>query len=182
MFIKIWPMVSALVIVGAFLPLTASDDNIRAELQPVSVASMKLAGPDVVAFIVKFDLSLINGSAKPIELPEPGSDSGITRVFVLGIQSKAPDGSWKNVSQSSFYDTGTVKYNSCVSVPPTARLQFTGLEGQLTLLSKQLTDLGNHPILRFNLMAFCKQPNGGSVASKVAMTEPFDIQLPASLK
>jgi hypothetical protein len=186
MFMKTCPIVSALVMFGAFLPLTASDDNIRAEIQPVFVASTDLGDPDVVAFIVRFDLRLTNGSAEPIELPKPGSDRNVTREFVLAIQSQAPDGSWKNVIQSSFYDTGTLKYDSCVSVPPSAGQQFTGLESRLTLLRKQLTDLGTHPIIRFNVMTFCKQQNGtsevslrgGNVASKVVMTEPFSIRLP----
>jgi len=106
---------------------------------------------------------------------------------MLAVQSKEPDGSWKNVLQSSFYDTGSVKYDSCVSLAPSASSQFTGVGSRLLLLKKQLTGLGNQPTLRFNIMTLCKQPDGGSVVSlskgfsvlsKDLMTDPFDLQLP----
>ena len=57
----------------------------------------------------------------------------------------------------------------------------------MALLRKRVTDLGNHPTLRFNIMTLCKPPKGRSgpsiskgfnVLSTQFMTESFDIKLP----
>jgi len=117
MFMKMMLVGAALVFAGTFSNLAVADD-IQAELHPVSVVSIDSGDPDVVVFVVKFDLSLTNGSAKPMDLPKPGPESDLTRMAVLGVQSKGPDGSWANVIQSSFYDLGTSKYESCISLPP----------------------------------------------------------------
>ena len=74
-----------------------------------------LAGPadvGIVHFKIHFDLQIANRSQAAINVPPTPKGTGGADVAatVLGVQSEQPDGSWKYVTQSSFYDTGAVKY------------------------------------------------------------------------
>lgn len=184
---NISPGVIALLVAVSSLDLAAAGGRIEAVVKPTSVDAANSGDPDVVIFTVKFDLIVKNGSTTPTDLPKPGPDTDVTRITLLAVQSLRADGGWANVVQSSFYDTGNLKYDSCVSLQPSATLQLPAVEGRVVLLRKRLTDLGNHPTLRFNIMTLCKQPNGSSglgiskgfnLLSTQFMTESFDIQLP----
>lgn len=184
---KTFPGVITLLLAGSSFALAAAEDKIQAVVKPTSVVASNPGDPDVVFLTVKLDLILRNGSTTPIDLPKPGPDSNVTRIAWLGVQSMTRDGGWTNINQASFYDTGNLRYESCTQLQPSATLQFASLEGPVMLLRKQLTDLGNHPTLRFNIMTICKQPNassalsvsrGPNLLSKEFMTEPFDIEIP----
>jgi hypothetical protein len=96
---------------------------------------------------------------------------------VLGVQAKQPDGSWTHVVQSSWYDAGSIKYELCTSLPPGGAAEFANLPSGLFLLNTQLAGLGNEPTVRFNLMIFCRQPDGGVLTTTVT-TGGFSLRLP----
>ncbi|MCC7152991.1 MAG: hypothetical protein IT161_00370 [Bryobacterales bacterium] len=51
-----------------------------------------------------------------MNIPKAGtSDGRTTRVAVLGVQAKQRDRIYAQVVQSSWYDTGSIKYAPCVS-------------------------------------------------------------------
>ena len=180
-------IVNPLVLLCGCLPLAGATDGIRAEVQPVSSVFTDLGDPEVVAFNVKFDMVLSNDSTRSIDVPRSGSSDGVTRIAVLAVQLKASDGSWSTIMQNSFYDSGTVKYDSCVSLGGSASVHFNGLEALLTQLKKQAVDLKNYPTLRFKMMTLCRQRaeasrgslhGGGAVLSTEFMTAPFAVQFP----
>jgi hypothetical protein len=152
---------------------------IRAEILHAQAIPYPTDDPDVAAFNLKFDVRLGNGSGGQVNIPRAETgDGGTTRVAVLGVQAKQRDGSWAQVVQSSWSDTGTIKYEPCTLLPPGRVAEFANLPSGLLLLKRQLAGLGNEPTVRLNLMIFCRQPDG-KVVTKTVTTGGFDLRLPA---
>jgi hypothetical protein len=155
-----------------------SDQPIHADVEHAAATPYHTDDPDVAGFKLRFGLRLTNRSGEPLELPKSGpGDGGTTRIAVLGLEAKRPDGSWAHVFQSSWYDTGTIKYESCGPLPPGGVAEFADLASGFILLNRQLAGLGNEPMVRFNLMIFCHEPDG-KVVTKAVTTEGFTLRLP----
>jgi hypothetical protein len=156
-----------------------SAQPIRAEILQAQATPYRADDPDVAAFNLKFDVRLANGSGGSVNIPKAATgDGGTTRVAVLGVQAKQRDGIWAQVVQSSWYDTGSIKYEPCTLLPPGGAAEFANLPSGLLLLKSQLAGLGNEPTVRFNLMFLCRQPDG-KVVTKTVTTGAFDLRLPA---
>lgn len=161
------------------VPGFGAEQPIQAEVERAMATPYHADDADVAGFKLRFDIRLTNRSRGPLTLPKSGTDDGgTTRVAVLGFEAKQPDGSWAHVIQSSWYDTGTIKYESCGLLPPGGVAEFADLPSGLLLLNRQLAGLGNKPTVRFNLMIFCRQPDG-KVVTRTVTTEGFSLRLPA---
>jgi hypothetical protein len=164
---------------ASVLPALGSDQTIRAEVQHALATPYSTDDLEIAAFKLKFDVRLTNRSAKLVSLPDPKTGDGETmRIAVLGVQSKQPDGRWTYLVQSSWYDTGTLKYESCTSLSSEGIAEIGNVASGLTLMKKQLAGLGGQSTLRLNVMIFCRQPDGKVLATSVA-TDAFDLRLPA---
>ena len=160
------------------VPSLSSQQAVRVEVQHALATPYRADDPDVAAFKLKFDVRLTNRSGGPVDIPRSETGhGGTTRVAVLGVQAKRPDGRWTHVVQSSWYDVDTIKYESCTSLPPGGAAEFANLPSGLLLLNTQLAGLGNEPTVRFNLMIFCRQPDG-KVLTTTVTTDGFDLRLP----
>jgi len=176
----------------------SSGEPLRAEIRHAKATPYDIGDPDVAAFHLEFDIRLTNKSKRPIEIPkaapypstrEPAptatpikiDDDENTQVVVIGVQAKQHDGTWADVVQSSWYGSGTEKYEPCTSLPPDAAAELTNLKDGLVLLKEQLTRLGSEPTVRFTLMIFCRQANGKAL-SKTVRTEGFELRLPLGFK
>jgi hypothetical protein len=156
-----------------------SAQPIRAEILQAQATPYRADDPDVAAFNLKFDVRLANGSGESVNIPRAETgDGGTTRVAVLGVQAKQRDGTWAKVVQSSWYDTGSIKYEPCTLLPPGGAAEFANVPGGLLLLKSQLAGLGNKPTVRFHLMSLCRQPDGKVVTNTVT-TGAFDLRLPS---
>jgi hypothetical protein len=161
------------------VPGFGSDQSIQAQVERAATTPYRTDDPDVAGFKLTLDIRLTNRSGGPLDLPKAGTVSdGTTRIAVLGLEAKRPDGSWSHVVQSSWYDTGTIKYESCGSLPPGGTVEFSDSPSGLVLLKKQLAGLGSDPTVRFSLMVFCRQPDG-KVVTKTVTTDGVDLRLPA---
>ena len=157
----------------------SSDPPIRAEVQHPLATPDRANDPDVAAFKLKFDVRLTNRSEKVMDLPAFSADEDdTTRMAVLGVQAKQRDGTWAFISQSSWYDDGKIKYQSCRSLLTGETGEITGVVSGLFMLRKQLVSLGGEPIVRLNLMIFCRQPDG-KVRTASVTTDEFGLRLPA---
>jgi len=166
---------------SGMIPGFGSDQPFQAEVERAAATPYHTDDPDVAGFKLRFSVRLTNRSGGALELPKSGTgDGATTRVAVLGLEAKRPDGSWSRVFQSSWYDTGSIKYESCASLPPGGSAEFLDLTSGLLLLDKQLAGLGNEPTVRFNLMMFCRQGDG-KVVTKTVTTDGFALRLPARL-
>ena len=160
------------------LPALGSDQAIRAEVQHALATPYRTDDPEVAAFTLKFDVRLTSRSTTPVVLPILKTNEGeTTRVSVLGAQSKQPEGTWTYLLRSSWYDTGTLKYESCISLSSTRTAEIKNVASGFVLLKKQLAGLGSEPTVRLNLWFFCQQPDG-TVLIKSATTDAFVLRLP----
>lgn len=156
-----------------------SDQVVRADARRALAAPYRVDDPDVAAFRLSFDLLLTNRSDKDIDLPTSDlGNSEATRLTVLGVQSKQPGGAWTYLSQSSWYDTGGIRYLPCRPLPPGETRQIGNAVSGLLVLRNQLAKLGGEPTVRLNLLLFCRQPDG-RVSTTSATTEAFGLRLPA---
>jgi hypothetical protein len=94
-----------------------------------------------------------------------------------GLQSKQPDGTWTYLVRSSWYDTGTMKYETCTSLSSEGTAEIGNVASGLLLLKKQLAGLGGEPTVRLNLMIFCRQLDGKVLTTSVT-TDAFGLRLP----
>lgn len=157
---------------------SSSDQPIRAEIQHVLAIPDRADDPDVAAFKLEIDVRLTNRSGGPVSLPKSESgDAAATRIAVLGVQTKQRDGRWAHLVQSSWYDAGTLKYESCRTLPPGGVAEFANLPSGLMLLKSQLAGLGNEPTVRIDLLIFCRQPDGKVVTTR-ALSDGFELRLP----
>jgi hypothetical protein len=162
---------------AGLIPALGSDQTIRAEVQHALATPYSTEDPEVAAFRLKFDLRLTNRSAKLVDLPTSETRDGeTTRIAVLGVQSKQPDGTWTYLVRSSWYDTGTMKYETCTSPSSEGTAEIGNVASGLLLLKKQLAGLGGEPTVRLNLMIFCRQLDGKVLTTSVT-TDAFGIRL-----
>jgi hypothetical protein len=165
-----------LVVIGS--PATAAEETIRVDVERVLAKPVRSQNPDVAKYGLQFDLRLTNGSQKSVNVPAlDTADGETTRIFLLDVQSKLPDGPWTNVIQSSWYGLGTEKYDLCKPLVPAATTEIGGLTSQLLLLKKQLASLGGASTVRFYVMMFCRQSDG-KVVTTTLPTEGFSLRLP----
>jgi len=170
---------SLAVALASVFPALSSDRSIRAEVQHALANPYRTDDPEVAAYTLKFDLRLTSRSAKLVSLPGPEARDGeTTRIVVMGMQSRQPDGRWTYLFQSSWYGTSTTKYESCTSLSPEKTAEIENVESGLTLMKKQLAGLGTEPNVRLNLWFFCRQPNGKVLTTSVT-TDAFVLRLPA---
>ena len=111
----------------------------------------------------------------------PGLDTAhgeATRIFVLSVQSQLPNGSWTNLTQSSWYGTGSETYESCTALPPGGTEEFGGMVSNFGILKEQIAKLGVEPTIRLFVMFFCRQPDG-KVITTTFPSEGFSLRLPA---
>jgi hypothetical protein len=166
------------VVAFIFSPAMRADETLRAEAQHAQ-ATPATSEPNVARFNLTFDLRLTNRSTKPINIPKPETNlADTTRISVLGMQHRQPDGLWFNVFQASWYGIGTEKYDPCISIPPSGAAQIDGVASSIILLKKELGSLGSEPTLRLHLLIFCQQSDG-KVLSITVPTEAFSLRLPA---
>ena len=110
---------------SGMIPGFGSDQPIQAEVEHAAATPYHTDDPDVAGFKLRFSVRLTNRSGGPLDLPKSGiGDGATTRVAVLGLEAKRPDGSWSRVFQSSWYDTGSIKYESCASLPLGGAAEF----------------------------------------------------------
>jgi hypothetical protein len=167
---------------GILSTAVGADQYVRAEVQHVVATPQNSEDPEMAMYKTKFDLRLTNRTGEPMNIPRwEKEESENTRIFVLAVQSKQQNGIWKNVNQSSWYGDDTTKFVLCTSLPPSGTTEIGGVASGLSLLRKQLADLGSEPTIRLNLMFFCKQSDGKVVTSTVK-TEPFSLRLPIQTK
>lgn len=160
-------------------PAMRADETFLAEAQHALATPVHSDDPEVATLKLTFDLRLTNRSTKPVNIPKPETGSSdTTRIVVLGLQSRRPDGPWSNVFQASWYGIGAEKYDPCISIPPSGTIQIDSVESGLVLLRKHLASLGGEPTLRLHLLIFCQQPDG-KVLSTTVPTEAFSLRLPA---
>jgi hypothetical protein len=163
--------------VAGLIPGFGADAPIHAKVERVVATHHRLDDPEVAGFKVKFGVLLTNQSGEPLDLPKPQArNDRRTRVEVLGLQAKRPDGSWTHLFQSSRYDTGAIQYESCVPLPPGGVSAFADVSSGFVLLKSQVVELGNQPSLRLDLLILCGQP-GGRVVSRAVTTEEFELRL-----
>jgi hypothetical protein len=158
----------------------SSAQPLRAEIRHAKATPYDIGDFGVAAFNLKFDVRLTNESERPVEILK--ADTGreeMTRVVVIGVQTKLSDGTWAHVIQSSWYGPATIRYEALTSVPPGGAAELTNLTDRLVLLNKQLAGLGMEPTVRFTLMIFCRAE--GKVVMKTVRTEEFELRLPARL-
>ena len=169
-------LLAALVVV---LPLSGSDENVRTEIQHAIATPYRPEDPELDGFKLKFDLKLTNRSTNPISVPgAPVGEGHTTRVAVLGVQWRQPDGSWADLVQSSWVDDGSIRYETCTSVPSEGRADIVDIASGLLLFKKQILLLGQEPVLRFNLIMFCRRSDA-TVITRSSTTDGFRIRLAA---
>lgn len=162
----------------AALPALGSDQKVRAEVQHARATSYRDDDPEVAAFTLKFDVRLTNRSAKSVRVPNSGTgNSNANRMTVLAMEAKQPDGTWAYLFQSTFYDTGAAKYDSCTPLSSSGIANIGNMETRLVLLKKQLAGLGKEPTVRLGLWFFCRQPDGQEPITS-ATTDAFTLRLP----
>lgn len=166
-------------LVNALPTAAGAGPPIRADIQQALATAEISDDPDVAIYRLNLDVLLTNRSEKPINVPTGANDtSETTRIAVIGVQSRRQDGPWTTVNQSSWYGTGSEKYDSCTSIPPAGTAALRGLPSGLVLLKKQLAALGSEPTMRFSLIIFCRQADG-KVLTTFVPTEAFTLRLPA---
>lgn len=161
------------------IPGLCADQPVHADVKDAVATPDQTGDPDAPGFKVRFGLRLTNRSGEQLELPTSGTgNNGVTRIELVGMDAKRPDGRWAPLLRSSWYDTGTIKYEPCGPLPPGGVAEFTDLASGFLLLKRQLAGLGKEPTVRFNLMMFCRRPDG-KVVTKTVTTEGFALHLPA---
>jgi hypothetical protein len=157
----------------------SSDQPVQAEVQRVSATAYDTGDADLAGFKLNFGVQLTNRSGRYLSLPKSGTaDDGITRVWVQSVQAKQPDGGWSSVVQSSWYDSGSVKYESCTALKTDSKAELTNLPSAFVILKSQAAKLGSKPMVRFNLWVFCREKDGKVVISS-ARTDEFGLPLTA---
>jgi hypothetical protein len=172
-----------LIVMGSVSGFSAASDDqmIRAEVQRKAVIPDQSDDPEVAAFAIKFDLRLTNRSTEFIQIPQfnPGAGDK-TRVVVLGVETKQANGRWKPIVQSSWYDDGTIKYDSCLALSSGGTADLRNLSSEVLLLKRQLADFGERSVVRLNLMALCRLPDG-NIWTQTVTTESFVVGPHAAL-
>lgn len=157
----------------------SSDPTVQAEVRLVSADVRRVDDPDVSAFTLRLGIRLTNRSRQPLALPATGKSlSGTTRIEVLGVQSRQPDGGWRRLFQSSLYDVGKTDYAPCALVSAGESVDFVNFTYPLLLPKTRLAELGSEPIVRLDLMFFCRQGDG-TVISRAASTRDVRLSLPS---
>lgn len=156
-----------------------ADPSVRAEVRD-AVLALDPAQDDheLASFRLNFDLHLTNASGRSLSVPgaRPSSSSTV-RAAILGVDSKAPDGAWVHLLQSSWYDNGSLNYEACAVLPSGAQGDIAGVHSGFTLLKKQLTGLSKENTLRLHVMFFCRKANG-KVSAQATTTEEFRVRVP----
>jgi len=161
------------------VPGFGSDQPIQAQVEHATATPYDTDDPDLAGFKLKLEVRLTNRSEVPLDLPKTGREiGGTTRVAVLNVEVKRPDGGWAYVVQSSWYDTGSIKYESCGSLPPGGVGEFSDLPSGFVILKRQLAGLGSGATVRFGLMILCREP-GGKVVTKAVTTDGVELRLTA---
>lgn len=159
-------------------PALAKAQTVRAEVRHAATAPYTTGDPEVPGYRVEFSLRVVNASDAPVSLPASGTaDDGIARLFVASEQRKQPDGSWAYLSQSSYYDSGNIKYGACTTLKPGEATDINGLVDLLLLPKDRRVSVEDGATMRFGLWLLCRQPDG-KVMTTSTMTEGFDLRLP----
>lgn len=170
--------VLVLAAVCGIIPGYCSDQLMQAEVERGAATIYHMDDPDLTGIKIKFGIRVTNRSGVPINLPKPGTgDDGTDLFTVVEFDVKQPDGKWAHLIQSSWYDTGNIKYQSCRPLLPGSVEEFRDLAYVFALLKRQVASLGNKPTLRFTVMFYCRKPDG-SVVFKNVRTEGFTLNLP----
>ena len=155
----------------------ANDQPLTARLQPAAVTPVDMGDSGIAVFEAPFSPRVTNQSSMPILLPRVASGEDTERIAVIVKHLKLPDGTWKYLSQASWYGTSTTKYDPCISVPPGSVAEYPAVPYRLFLIPNQLADLGKESTLKYSLWLFCQMPDG-KVLTQSVTTEPFVLRLP----
>lgn len=156
-----------------------ADPTVRAEVRD-AVLALDPAQDDheLAAFRLNFDLHLRNASGRSVSIPGARAASSSTvRAAILGVDSKAPNGAWVHLLQSSWYDNGSLNYEPCTELRPGAEGDVAGVHSGFTLLKKQLIGLSEEHTLRLHVIFFCRKTNG-KVFAQETTTEEFRVHVP----
>lgn len=157
----------------------SADPPILAEIPRALVSPYRTDDQDLSGFKLNLDIRVTNRTERPVDLPKSRREGGrTTRVVVMGVQAKQPDGSWSYIVQSSWYGSATDKFESCAVLKPGGVAEYKNVKSGLLLLKTQVAKLGHEPTMRFDLMTFCRQPDG-SVLTKNVRTHEFKLRLNA---
>ena len=127
-----------------WLPMAmAAEGQLESQVRNALMELSQSTHADVAVYNVRFGLLVTNRSDRNVRIPAiTGGGSETTRDAVLSVQRREADGSWKFLSQESFYGTERTKYVDCVSLGPGATAEIKGLVDVLPLLKARATELG----------------------------------------
>ena len=103
---------------------------------------------------------------------------GPSSIVVYAIQNRDTNGTWENLIQYSSYFDETTTYARCSALPPGKTVSIPNVDVGLTLLKKQLAQLPEEPVMRFQLQTLCKLADDKIVGMPAFMTEPVRLRLP----
>jgi hypothetical protein len=136
----------------------------------------------VTIYQLQFDLELTNRSDRVIALPGPShGTAGVADAVVLAVEVQLADGSWKILTEGSFYGDNSTKYSDCAAVPPGAITRMTALHVTLPMLNTRATELGTQPRLRLSINMYCKKPDD-KVSYQATTTAALQVLLPSPTK
>jgi hypothetical protein len=152
-------------------------EPLRATVQQSILIPYGTGDPEVVGYLINFDLRLINQSTEPIYVPNLHSAHADTnRLAVVGAETLEANGMWKNLFRSSWYDTGDAHYESCNSLEPGDSRDYRGMLTSMVLLRTQSTGFDSQPTLRLHAWLLCRRPDGKVLSTEVT-TDAFKPQL-----
>ena len=171
-------LILAVVTCGNLSTAIAADIALSSQVHLAVATVSESATGDVAAYQIRFDLELMNASGKVINIPTlPPKTTGVSTQAVLGVQVQQADGSWKYLSQGSYYGATTAEYAACSSLDPGATAEISGIVHRMPLLKARAQELGREPTLRLNIMVFCRKPDD-TVLTVSTTTGPFRLSLP----
>lgn len=126
--------------------------------------------PDVISVRLVFDLDLRNGRGEPIEV-------GVSPYFTVGVQfRRAGQGTWKQLTTSSWYDDGSIKYSACSLVKAGGQIIVDKLDTAITTF-KRTFPAESSVNFRLQLETACRSRINGKLKVESIQTEPFTLKL-----
>jgi hypothetical protein len=174
-------LILATVTCGNLSTAVAADIALSSRVHLAAATLSESTNLDIAAYQLRFNLELMNASGKAINIPTVSKTIGVSTQAVLGVQIQQADGSWKYLSQGSYYGTTTTEYAACSLLDPGATAEINGIVHRMPMLKARAQELGREPTLRLNITIFCKKPDE-TVVNVSTTTAPFRLTLPSTDK
>jgi hypothetical protein len=156
----------------------ADDPSLQLRVEQPLLSRVDTTVPTQRMYALSFDITVTNLGQYAANIPAPAENPNDgAGAFVLVIQARRADGSWRNLVQGDYFESPNSKHPACKPISPSSTTKVERISSAFTLSSSTIADIGVDPTLQVTVRFICRKPNG-QVVDLTQSPAAFQVKIP----